>query len=265
MSGLKGVDGQSIEYLKTTSRFDYTSLPSSAAEFLRVQVGRIRRQAATSIINVGKDLIAAKRYLSHGLFVSWVEAEVGIPARTAQAYMQVAHWSVHKSATVALLPPSVLYLLSSPRTPQSFVADVLRRVELGERIALPVIRNDLKRLRDAGSEENASDATATQAMTQRCERQGRSIAIESDAIESDAIGSDAIESDPAMDLRRAVAILARGLSTKDFSQVRQIFTSDGVVRNRALGKTLATAFAEWNTPESTVRDDSMGIATMGGR
>jgi hypothetical protein len=42
--------------------------------------------------------IAAKHYLSHGSFLRWVETEAGLPARTAQAYMQVAHWASGKNA-----------------------------------------------------------------------------------------------------------------------------------------------------------------------
>jgi hypothetical protein len=227
MSSLKGINGQSVEHLRNRVAFDYSTLPSPTVEFLKAQVHRIRRQTAISIIGIGKDLIAAKHYLSHGLFLSWVEAEVGIPARTAQAYMRVAHWSGHKSATVALLPPSVLYLLSSPRTPQAFIADVLRRIELGERIALPAIRKELKHSREGRIDQKATGVDAVQ-----WEQKNWSVMIE-----------------PATALRRAVTILARGLSANDFAEVRQILTSETVRQDRALGKNIAAAFAECNATD----------------
>jgi hypothetical protein len=63
---------------------------------------RIRRGYSGAIVQIGKSLLQAKHYLSHRLFVRWVEDEVGLPARTAQAHMQAARWLQAKSATVAL-------------------------------------------------------------------------------------------------------------------------------------------------------------------
>src|SRR5947209_2206835 len=65
-------------------RFDYESVPLSVAKFLRGQADPIRRQCATSVIQVGKALLEAKRHLSHGGFVRWVECEVCISVRTAR-------------------------------------------------------------------------------------------------------------------------------------------------------------------------------------
>lgn len=228
----KGVNDQAIVHLRSRGAFDYSTLPLSAAEFLKAQLHRIRRQTAISIISIGKDLIAAKHYLSHGLFVHWVEAEVGIPARTAQGYMQVARWLEHKSATVALLPPSVLYLLSSPRTPRELIADVLRRVESGEQVSLPTIRKELTRLRAENYGQKVSDTDIVQSKA-RWKRRGRSVVAER-----------------AASLQRAVAILARGLSVTDFAEVQQILTSATVLQDPALGKNIATAFAQWNTVEA---------------
>jgi hypothetical protein len=101
-------------------RLDYESLPLSVAKFLRGQADRIRRQCATSAIQIGKALLEAKRHLSHGRFLRWVECEVCIPVRTAQAYMRVANWASDKGATVAHLSPSALYLLSASGVSEEF-------------------------------------------------------------------------------------------------------------------------------------------------
>ncbi|HEV2956733.1 MAG TPA: DUF3102 domain-containing protein, partial [Xanthobacteraceae bacterium] len=118
------------------SEFDYASLPISVAKFLKGQATRIRQYAGKSIIQIGKDLAAAKHYLSHGQFVRWAEKEVGIPARTAQGYMRAAQWAAGKSAAVAHLPPSLLYVLSASSTPEELVEDILRKAEVGEEIVL---------------------------------------------------------------------------------------------------------------------------------
>jgi hypothetical protein len=225
VSGLTPISAPPVQHLSESGAFDYSSLPPSATEFLKTQVHRIRRQTAISIISIGKDLIAAKHYLSHGAFVSWVEAEVGIPARTAQAYMQVAHWSERKNATVALLPPSVLYLLSSPATPQAFVVDVLNRIESGERIGPPVIRSELKRLR----EQNAGGMDAVRSTAQYELRNGPT------------------DSESTKTLSRAVTILACGLSAEGFAEVRRILTSKAVLEDPSLAQDLAAAFAAWAT------------------
>src|SRR4030081_764009 len=81
-------------------RFDYSLVAASLARFLRGQAERIRRQCASSILQIGRALLEAKRHLSHGAFIQWIESEVCIPARTAQAYMRVASWSVGKGAAV---------------------------------------------------------------------------------------------------------------------------------------------------------------------
>jgi hypothetical protein len=144
--------------------FDYGSLTPSAARFLKEQARKIVRTSANSVIQIGRDLVAAKHYLNHGAFLRWVEGEVGMRARTAQAYMQVANWVSGKSATVAHLPPSVLYLLSAASTPEQYVGDILRRIEAGENVALTVVRDELKALRrqknGAHTDNRCSDGDA---------------------------------------------------------------------------------------------------------
>src|ERR1700694_3470263 len=78
-------------------RFDYCSVAPPLASFLKGQAERIRRQCATSIIQIGKALFEAKRHLSHGAFLRWVEWEVCMPVRTAQACMRVARSEEHPS------------------------------------------------------------------------------------------------------------------------------------------------------------------------
>ena len=127
--------------------FNYDSVSSSIAKFLKGQAERIRHEAGTSVIRIGRALIGAKHYLSHGAFLHWLSSEIGIPARTAQAYMQVAHWAEGKSSKFERLPPSLLYILSAPSTPTDFVSRVLTKVEAGERVSLLTVREELRSMR----------------------------------------------------------------------------------------------------------------------
>ena len=132
------------------ARFDYDTVPSTVASFLKGQADRIRKQCVTSIIQIGKALNEAKRHLSHGAFLRWVEWEVCLPARTAQAYMKVASWAADKNAAVAHLSPSTLYVLSASSTPDDYVTKILSRAESGEIIPPSAVRSELKALRESG-------------------------------------------------------------------------------------------------------------------
>jgi hypothetical protein len=85
-------DKQSADGSDAYPPFDYRALSSSVSKFLRGQADRIRRTMGASIINLGKDLIAAKRYLSHGAFLRWVEGEVGIPAFRHERRRPICRW-----------------------------------------------------------------------------------------------------------------------------------------------------------------------------
>lgn len=215
-----------------SSQFDYSSLSPPVSKFLRGQAARIRQYCTKSIIQIGKDLVGAKHYLSHGEFLRWVEDEVGIPARTAQAYMRVANWASSKSATAALLPPTALYALSSSGVPAEFVEGILRRVEDGERIQLSSLRTQIKALRDAIPQHDRRRAVGEM---------------------GDQSNSDSIKSctEAAALISSAVVILARALTVDDFAQVREIITSKPVLHDPNLAMLLERAFESYETAADT--------------
>jgi len=217
------------------SQFDYSSLPPAVSRFLRGQANRIRQYCAKSIIQIGKDLVGAKHYLSHGEFLRWVEDEVGIPARTAQAYMRVANWASSKSATVALLPPTALYALSSSGVPAEFVTGVLKRVEDGEPIRLSSLRAQIKALRETVPQQNGGSAVG------KIVDQPDSVLSVSCTVETEALISN------------AVMILARALTADDFAQVREIITSKPVLHDPNLPALLERAFESCDTAMDTRR------------
>lgn len=190
------------------SRFDYTSVPKSVASFLQGESERIRRQYTSSIVQIGKALLGAKRYLSHGSFIAWVETEVGMPARTAQAYMRVAQWASGKSASVARLPPVVLYLLSASNTPPDFVRAIIERIEAGEKIALAELRKELRDFREESREPREL-------------REGDGNSQQQLFLDSPELAVPDVMI--AASLEEAVMILARELSEIDFVRVRSAF------------------------------------------
>jgi hypothetical protein len=206
------------------SQFDYASVPTSVAKFLKGQATRIRQYTGKTIVQIGGDLVSAKHYLSHGQFLRWVENEVGIPARTAQAYMQAAQWASEHRATAAVLPPSLLYILSSPSTPREFSEAVERRVEAGEHISPTSVRAELKAMRAARQTDNAGECTIG------C------------PAPPNATNQDDTMTRIDFALGEVVEVLVNTLSTAEFSRVCAILTSNDVLGQPDLPGKIRRAF-----------------------
>ncbi|HEY2531552.1 MAG TPA: DUF3102 domain-containing protein [Xanthobacteraceae bacterium] len=115
--------------------FDYSVLDTDIAYNLRRQAHRIRKRigkATQDLIDIGRDLLAAKELLEHGEFIKWVEAEVGIARRTAQAYMAIAKLAEDKGAAIALLPPTTVHRLAAKSAPPEVVSEVLAKAQSGD-------------------------------------------------------------------------------------------------------------------------------------
>lgn len=116
--------------------FDYSALDADIACNLRQQADRIRKRigkATQDLIDIGRDLLAAKKHLlDHGEFIKWVESEVGIARRTAQAYMAIAKLADDKGAAIALLPPTTVHRLAAKSAPPEVVSEVVAKAESGD-------------------------------------------------------------------------------------------------------------------------------------
>ncbi|MDB5627834.1 MAG: hypothetical protein JWQ51_174 [Tardiphaga sp.] len=99
-----------------------------------IEIRAMIARSVTDIIDIGRKLMLAKSDLQHGGFEQWVEKEVGIAARTAQAYVSAARLADGKGATVALLPPATVYRLAAKSTPAEVIDDVLNRAKAGEMV-----------------------------------------------------------------------------------------------------------------------------------
>jgi hypothetical protein len=205
--------------------FDYASVPSPVAKFLRGQADRIRRQCVTSIIQIGKALLEAKHHLSHGAFLLWVEWEVCIPVRTAQAYMRVASWASRKHATVAHLSPSVLYLLSASSTPEEFADAILKRADAGDYMTPAAMRKELRAWRENGRPANDREDKIGEPFLR----------------EGSSWGSTVTTSGTSGAVDEIVAILVRRLSPRELARVREIVISDAVLSDPRLARNLEQA------------------------
>jgi hypothetical protein len=220
------LDNQPANHANGSPDFDYASVSRDVAMFLKGQAIRIRQYTGKSIIQIGKDLSAAKHFLCHGEFLRWVESEVGIPARTAQAYMQAALWVADKRAAVALLPPSLLFMLAAQSTPKDFSERILNKVEAGEHMPLKTIRAELKELRTARRAERICAPIVLRVTKNKTELQATFAMSSGDRA-----------------LVEAIRILASALSDSDFAQIRAILTSSIVLEQSNLPQRIRTAFS----------------------
>ncbi|UGB28689.1 DUF3102 domain-containing protein (plasmid) [Methylorubrum sp. B1-46] len=66
-----------------------------------------------------------KELLGHGNFLPWIKDEFGMSDRTALNFMRVAER--FKSEIVSDLPPTVLYALAAPSTPDEVKDEIIDR------------------------------------------------------------------------------------------------------------------------------------------
>jgi Protein of unknown function (DUF3102) len=149
----------------TPSAFDYSAIDADLAANLRRQATRIRTRigkATQDLIDIGRDLLAAKKHLiDHGDFVKWVETEVGIARRTAQAYMAIAKLADDKGAVIALLPPTTVHRLASKSAPPEVVSKVVAKAQSGDvlpdrMVSAMILEAKVKRKVTAGRQANVS-------------------------------------------------------------------------------------------------------------
>lgn len=130
----------------------------------QIQPQRIDRRAekirgliavsAGNIIEIGKELLAAKDEIPHGEFSKWVEHELSMQERTAQRFMAVAR--KFQDRRVIGFDPTALYLLASPSVPDAAIDAAIETAEQGEQV-------DSSKAQEL-IEEHAGECEATQAI-----------------------------------------------------------------------------------------------------
>lgn len=131
--------------------WDYTQAGDNAKAVIEhtVELKRSERRASEAIIEAGKHLVAVKELLPHGKWGDWLRTEFHMSERTAQNLMGVATKFGAKSATVADLTPSVLYLLAGDSVPEEAREEVVRRSQAGETVTKAVAKAVIEEHRPA--------------------------------------------------------------------------------------------------------------------
>ena len=126
-----------VEQTRVELYYDYEHLPEAhrarAMQAAQTIKPRLKR-AAEDIFVIGAELNQVKAAFPHGEFGRWLGAEFGLSQRMAQHFMNVAARLLGKSEKFSLLPPSSLYLLAAPATPDQAIVEIEQKLDAGERL-----------------------------------------------------------------------------------------------------------------------------------
>jgi hypothetical protein len=81
--------------------------------------------------------------LPHGSYTDWLEVEFGLSERMAQHFVNVRERLGPKSEKFSVLPPSTLYLLAAPSTPDQAISLVEERIDKGDRLSVAHVQRTI--------------------------------------------------------------------------------------------------------------------------
>ena len=202
--------------------FDYTAVEPAVAADLRAQAKRIRGRIrkTVDIIEIGHDLAAAKKHIvRHGDFIRWVEAEVGIEARSAQRYMAAAQL-YDKNDIVSFLPPATVYRLAAKSTPAPVIEAVVAKAAAGEIVPDVAVK---EMIADAKYEQQQ-----TEAPTRREEKHRKLPKRKREQIERERREREEDDRQYAERVAKAAATLIEALGVEGASLVYTTFTTPDI-------------------------------------
>jgi hypothetical protein len=126
--------------------FDYRALGTDVAAEMRARASRSLQRA--SVLDVGRELIAAKKLVAHGFFRDWVQTACQIHTRTAERIMQAA-LLVEKDDKLSYLPPDGLLALASRSAPEPVVSEIMEEIGAGERPTAARIKRRIAQAKQA--------------------------------------------------------------------------------------------------------------------
>ena len=146
--------------------YDYSQLPNEHRDAVRRSARIIKpllKRTAEDIFIIGGELRAVKEMLPHGRYTEWLEVEFGLSERMAQHFVNVRERLGPKSEKFSVLPPSTLYLLAAPSTPDEAIEIVEERIDKGDRLSVAHVQRTIaeqkKRVRILTIDANGQPVT----------------------------------------------------------------------------------------------------------
>lgn len=126
--------------------YDYNQLPTEHREAVRRSARIIKpllKRTAEDIFIIGGELRGVKEMLPHGRYTEWLEVEFGLSERMAQHFVNVRERLGPKSEKFSVLPPSTLYMLAAPSTPDQAISLVEERIDAGDRVSVAHVQRTI--------------------------------------------------------------------------------------------------------------------------
>ena len=156
--------------------FDYSALPKEVAgeaQRVAIMVRSRHKEQIKAVVETGRDLATVKATIGHGNFTPWLEAEFGWSERTAQNYMAAAAAFEGKTAIVADLPLTTVYSLAASSTPEPVRAEIVQRIEAGERLGDGEIRGMISDAKRGAKAAQAAAKLTPKQMNRERQRRAR--------------------------------------------------------------------------------------------
>ena len=130
------------------TQFDYGDAGAKEVKRCEAAIERIdakQRRMANDIVAIGKELLAVKASLPHGLFGGWLAHHFGWSHKTACRMMEAAQtFGKIDNLSNLTIDQSALYLLASDQCDDDTRQELLERAEQGERITHEMVRRALE-------------------------------------------------------------------------------------------------------------------------
>jgi hypothetical protein len=126
--------------------YDYNQLATEHRDAVRRSARIIKpllKRTAEDIFIIGGELRNVKDMLPHGKYTEWLGVEFGLSERMAQHFVNVRERLGPKSEKFSVLPPSTLYLLAAPSTPDEAIAVVEERIDAGDRLSVAHVQRTI--------------------------------------------------------------------------------------------------------------------------
>jgi chromosome segregation ATPase len=237
----------------TQVQFDYGQIAEQHRDEVKGAAMRIKvRMARTAedIVEIGRDLLAAKERVGHGNWLAWLDAEFGMSSDTAQRFINVADKLGDQIPQIAEFTPSALYELAAPSTNGEVVDVALDQAEQGNpptHKKIKELKRQLQEQKEKASEEN-SKAKAAHQEFERLQSEVDKLRDQKDTLERELQRTRHQPS--GQQQKRAAADEDRDLSEEAADQVARVLSEyvpgehwDGVKANlhKCRGKQVAQA------------------------
>ena len=132
-----------VEQAAVDLHYDYSRVVEAHRESVRRSALVIKprlKRAAEDIFVIGKELNAIKGMLAHGEYADWLDIEFGLSERMAQRFVNVYERLGAKTDIMSVLPPTTLYMLAAPSTPDEAIRAVEEQLDTGARISVAYVQ-----------------------------------------------------------------------------------------------------------------------------